>query len=404
MADQDNFDRVNDSDYCGRILKGNFSETLKKKVSDYIAIFQKFNTLGNPIIPYISAWSAISHSDIWFEFAGSRLFNLLNCDPCDAAQMFGRCVTTRCSFSDQAENDLAREILSAQEMKAIRQKLRWESQKKGAVEAVYQLSLPSGKTVWLKDQATVEHYKSDNICLSLGFLTFVTREMNAAELKIKTNGEQQQYKILLENQIRQQNKKIWQLQLDVMYRLTQVSGLRDAVTGYHITKIGHYCRVLGKSAGIRGNKLKLLYYASPLHDVGKIGIDEAILKKPAKLTPFEFEQMKNHTIVGAKLLSGNNSDLLKIARMMALSHHERWDGSGYPFGLSRQEIPLVGRIVSICDVFDALTSERPYKKACRMDASIAEIERGRGKQFDPQLADLFLKNIPAIKKVQEHFN
>jgi putative two-component system response regulator len=227
--------------------------------------------------------------------------------------------------------------------------------------------------------------------------------MQAVELTIKTEEEQQQYKTLLENQLREQNKKIWQMQLDMVYRLARASKLRDAGTGYHITKVGYYCQILGKAAGISGDKLKLLYHASPLHDVGKIGIAEAILQKPAKLTPHEFEQMKSHSVIGAKLLSGNDSGLLKVARLMALSHHERWDGSGYPFGLSQTQIPLAGRIASICDVFDALTSDRPYKQAWGIDASVAEIEKGRGRHFDPQLIDLFLKSLPAIKEVQHHF-
>ena len=227
--------------------------------------------------------------------------------------------------------------------------------------------------------------------------------MQAVELTLKTEEEEQQYKKLLENQLREQNKKIWQMQLDMVYQLARVSELRDSATGYHITKVGHYCKILGKAAGIRGNNLKIIYHASPLHDVGKIGIAEAILQKPAKLTHFEFEQMKNHSLIGAKLLSGNNSGLLKAARLMALSHHERWDGSGYPFGLSRDQIPLAARIAAICDVFDALTSDRPYKQAWDIDSSVAEIEKGRGKHFDPHLLDLFLKSLPAIKQVQNHF-
>ncbi|MCU0598222.1 MAG: HD-GYP domain-containing protein [Desulfobacterales bacterium] len=391
-----------ESDYCGRILKGRFSEALKKKAAEYISLFQKLNTTANPTIPYISAW-AEGRNHIWYEFVGSRLLELMSCKASDAAQIFGECVTTRCSFGYQAEEDLVREFLKADEIKKIRQKLRLESKEKGVVEAVYQLTLPSGKSVWLKDQATVEYYDLDNICLSLGTLTFVTREMQAVELTIKTEEEQQQYKTLLENQLREQNKKIWQMQLDMVYRLARASKLRDAATGFHITKVGYYCQILGKAAGIRGDKLKLLYHASPLHDVGKIGIAESILQKPAKLTPHEFEQMKNHSVIGAKLLSGNDSGLLKVARLMALSHHERWDGSGYPFGLSRNQIPLAGRIASICDVFDALTSDRPYKQAWGIDASVAEIEKGRGRHFDPQLLDLFLKSLPAIKEVQHHF-
>jgi putative two-component system response regulator len=402
MAKEVDYNWELERDYGGRILRGRYSERLKRKAAEYIALFQKFNTPANPTIPYISAWEE-GGNHIWYEFVGTRLLCLLNCNSRDAARMFGECVATRCSFGYQAEEALVREFLKADEIQGIRQKLRRESQEKGIVEAVYQLVLPSGKSVWLKDQATVEHYDGDNICLSLGTLTFVTKEMQAVELTIKTEEEHRNYKALLENQLREQNKRIWQMQLDMVYRLARASELRDAATGYHITKVGHYCQILGKAAGIKGDHLKLLYHASPLHDVGKIGIAEAILQKPAKLTPVEFEQMKGHSVIGAKLLSGNNSGLLKVARLMALSHHERWDGTGYPFGLSGGQIPLAARIAAICDVFDALTSDRPYKQAWGIDASVAEIEKGRGKHFDPQLLDLFLKNLPAIKEVQHHF-
>jgi putative two-component system response regulator len=136
-----------------------------------------------------------------------------------------------------------------------------------------------------------------------------------------------------------------------------------------------------------------------MHDVGKLGIADSILQKPGPLSQAEFEIIKTHCQVGANLLSDGKSTLLRVAQSIAFSHHERWDGSGYPRGLENRQIPLTSRITSICDVFDALTSERPYKKAWRFDDAVDEIWRLRKTYFDPNLVDLFMKNVPEIRKV-----
>ncbi|MEA3547738.1 MAG: HD domain-containing phosphohydrolase, partial [Thermodesulfobacteriota bacterium] len=169
-------------------------------------------------------------------------------------------------------------------------------------------------------------------------------------------------------------------------------------------KMSHYCNILGKATGLNDLQRTLLFHAAPMHDVGKIGISENILQKPGPLTPKEFELMKSHSIIGAKLLSGNNSKLLKMAKTIALTHHEKWDGSGYPNSLHGDKIPLPGRIAAICDVFDALTSERPYKKAWPADDAFGELYQGKGSHFDPELVDLFLQHIPEIMEIHDRFS
>ncbi len=139
------------------------------------------------------------------------------------------------------------------------------------------------------------------------------------------------------------------------------------------------------------SQVELITRVAPLHDVGKIGIADAILLKPGKLTDEEFATMKQHTIIGAKILSGSTSPSLQMAEEIALTHHERWDGRGYPLGTAGEEIALTGRIVAVADVFDALTHERPYKKAWSMDEALAEIESQSGHQFDPSVVTAFLK-------------
>jgi putative two-component system response regulator len=138
-----------------------------------------------------------------------------------------------------------------------------------------------------------------------------------------------------------------------------------------------------------------------MHDIGKVGIPDQVLLKPGKLDPEEFALIKTHTTIGARILSGSDVPLLQAAEAIARTHHEKWDGSGYPAGLKGEEIPLHGRIVAVCDVFDALLSTRPYKQAWTVEATVAEIERCRGKHFDPEVADAFLAALPKLLEVRE---
>jgi putative two-component system response regulator len=148
----------------------------------------------------------------------------------------------------------------------------------------------------------------------------------------------------------------------------------------------------------------MLRHASPMHDVGKIGIPDRVLLKPGKLDPDEWEVMKTHAAIGADLLSGSKSPLVQMAATIALTHHERWDGTGYPYRLHGEGIPLVGRIAAVCDVFDALTSERPYKRAWPVEESLEEIRRGAGTHFDPALVTLFDANIAEILTIRAQYN
>jgi putative two-component system response regulator len=187
--------------------------------------------------------------------------------------------------------------------------------------------------------------------------------------------------------------------LDVIHCLARAAEFRDDDTGQHVIRVGRYARVIGQQLGFSPQELDVLEPAAQLHDVGKIGIADSILLKPGKLTQPEFLIMQEHTTIGAELLSGHHSTLLKVARFIALTHHERWDGGGYPKGLREREIPLAGRITALCDVFDALTSPRPYKEAWPFEQAVHEIWRGKGSHFDPRLVDCFMQNLPTIKQI-----
>jgi hypothetical protein len=195
----------------------------------------------------------------------------------------------------------------------------------------------------------------------------------------------------LEQRVRERTAELRETQLEIVQRLAQAADSRDEETGEHIDRIGRLCESLALAVGVDTHDAELLRHASAMHDVGKIGIPDRVLLKPGPLGPDEWEQMKTHTTLGAQILSGSRSELLQLAERVALTHHERWDGSGYPAGLAGEEIPLAGRICAVCDVYDALISERPYKRAWSREDALAEIRRGAGSHFDPRLADAFLR-------------
>lgn len=192
------------------------------------------------------------------------------------------------------------------------------------------------------------------------------------------------------NLLMQKNLDLQAAQIETLERLALAAECRDDDTGQHTHRVGQTVALLANVLGIEATQASLLRRAAPLHDVGKIGISDSILLKPGRLTVDEFETMKKHTLIGAKMLSGSQSPLLQQAETIALSHHERWDGTGYPFQLAQAAIPLVGRIVAVADVFDALAYERPYKAAWPLEAAVATIHDQSGKQFDPDIVEAFL--------------
>lgn len=185
-------------------------------------------------------------------------------------------------------------------------------------------------------------------------------------------------------------REVADAELEIIERLGRAVESRDEETGDHIDRIGELAHGLGLAAGLSAEVAERLRRASAMHDVGKVAIPDSILRKPGPLTPGERAVMQQHTTIGARLLAGSRSPLVQMAEVIALTHHERWDGGGYPNGLAGEAIPLVGRITAVCDVFDALTSPRVYKDAWPVEDALAEIERQSGQHFDPELAAIFL--------------
>lgn len=208
----------------------------------------------------------------------------------------------------------------------------------------------------------------------------------------------------LERQVRLRTSELERTRLAVIRCLGKASEFKDDNTGLHVIRMSHYSRVLGLAVGMSEADAHLLMLASPMHDVGKIGVPDAILKKPGKLDAEEWAQMQRHVEYGGQILGDQDSELLQMAKTIALTHHEKWDGSGYPEGLRGEAIPLVGRISALADVFDALTSVRPYKKAWSVDEAVKYILADRGKHFDPTLVDKLVERVPEFERIRQQYS
>jgi putative two-component system response regulator len=191
--------------------------------------------------------------------------------------------------------------------------------------------------------------------------------------------------------------------LEIVQRLGLAAEYKDNETGLHVIRMSHFARILGLAAGMTEAEADDLLHAAPMHDVGKIGIPDRVLLKPGPLDPDEWKIMQGHAHIGAEIIGQHDHGVLALARNIALTHHEKWDGSGYPNGLAGKDIPLEGRICAIADVFDALTSVRPYKKAWTEAEALDFLVKQKGKHFDPELVDLFLEQMPAIRAIRERW-
>jgi len=205
---------------------------------------------------------------------------------------------------------------------------------------------------------------------------------------------------LLEERVRERTRELEEAHVEMLDRLAVAAEFRDDATGQHIKRVGQMSSVLAQDLGLPPEQVELIRRAAPLHDVGKIGIPDYILLKPGRLTPEEFDVIKTHATIGARILSGGRFPLLRLAEEIALTHHERWDGTGYPHGLKGEAIPLSGRIVALADAFDALTAPRSYRKTRSVEEAVWTIQRAAGTQFDPKVVDAFMALTPEMWKAR----
>jgi len=207
----------------------------------------------------------------------------------------------------------------------------------------------------------------------------------------------------LEREVRAATAQLVDQERETIFCLSRAAEYRDPETGGHIVRMAHFSRHIAANMGLGVSEQELLLQTAPMHDIGKVGIPDSILLKPGKLTPEEFAIMKQHSTIGYSVLNNSKSPLLQVAAEIAHAHHEKFDGSGYPQGLSGTDIPLFGRIVAVADVFDALTSERPYKQAWSVEEAVAMLRDGSGKHFDPDCVNAFLTDFENILTIRTQF-
>ncbi|MCB1156838.1 MAG: response regulator [Leptospiraceae bacterium] len=234
-------------------------------------------------------------------------------------------------------------------------------------------------------------------------LEILYRLKNFLQLRILFNEHKKRSEIL-EEKVQERTKELQETRLEIVRKLGRAAEYRDNETGMHVVRMSKMSALLTETLGFEPYFVSLILQASPMHDVGKIGISDNILLKPGKLTDEEFKIMKTHAYIGYEILSGHDSDLLQLAASIAYHHHEKWDGSGYPRGLKAEEIPIEGRIIAICDVFDALISVRPYKKAWTVEKTMSYINDSSGKHFDPELVKAFNSILPSIINIAREYS
>ncbi len=258
------------------------------------------------------------------------------------------------------------------------------------------------------------------IAIQAGANDFINKPLDITELRVRARTQIQMknahdslrsYQVGLERKVRertreleQANSQITEAHMDTIRRLVLAAEFKDEDTAQHIERMSRYSAILAKAMGCSDEEVDIIRQAAPMHDVGKIGIPDSVLLKPGRLTEYEFQIMQQHTELGARILDGSPSHLLQAGKVIAMSHHEKWDGSGYPNGLAGEDIPLWGRICAVADVFDALTSERPYKQAFSLEKAFNILREGRARHFDPDVLDCFFDGLDEILRIKGQYS
>lgn len=241
--------------------------------------------------------------------------------------------------------------------------------------------------------------------LDLGAVDYITKPVSPpiVRARVRTHLALYDQNRELERQVRARTAELHDTRLKVIQRLGRAAEYKDNETGTHVIRMSHYSKILGLAAGMSEAEADTLMNAAPMHDIGKIGIPDHILRKRGRLDDDEWQVMRTHPDIGGEIIGDDGSELLTMARIIALTHHEKWNGGGYPRGLRGEAIPRVSRIVAIADVFDALTSPRPYKRAWSIEDAVAMLQEGAGVHFDPQLVKLFIEHLPEVLEIKERF-
>ncbi|MBS1161398.1 MAG: response regulator receiver modulated metal dependent phosphohydrolase [Proteobacteria bacterium] len=239
--------------------------------------------------------------------------------------------------------------------------------------------------------------------LELGAVDYITKPISPPIVKarVRTHLALYDQSRELERMVDHRTQELLKTRQQIIRRLGRAAEFKDNETGNHVLRMSHYARLIASAHGLGEESANTIFNTAPMHDIGKIGIPDSILLKPGKLDAEEWKIMHQHPIMGAEIIGKHDNELLETARIIALCHHEKWDGSGYPQGLKGGDIPLEGRIVAIADVFDALVSQRPYKPAFPIDESLNIMAASTGRHFDPALMQAFKAALPEILRVKE---
>lgn len=248
-------------------------------------------------------------------------------------------------------------------------------------------------------------YTNEEEGLNLGACDYITKPFNSSIIIARVNTQMSllRYQRDLEQKLQERTEEVVLTRMEVIRQLGRASEFKDNETGMHVLRVSEYSKIIAEKIGLDTTRVNLIHLTSILHDVGKIGTPDILLQKKDQLTPEEYEIIKLHPIQGAEIIGNHHSPLLQMARVVTLTHHEQFNGSGYPYGIKGYDIPLAGRIVAVADVFDALTSDRPYKKAWDFNSAINYLIEQKGVHFDGDLVDAFLSDVEKIKSIMKEY-
>ncbi|MBF0159259.1 MAG: two-component system response regulator [Magnetococcales bacterium] len=241
--------------------------------------------------------------------------------------------------------------------------------------------------------------------IEMGAMDYIVKPISPpiVESRVRSHLALYNHQRHLENIVRERTEELIGTRLEIIRRLGRAAEFRDNETGLHVIRMSHYARLIAQSLNISDEWTELIFHAAPMHDIGKIGIPDRVLLKPGRLDEEEWVIMRTHPHIGSDIIGDHDSELLRLSRQIALTHHEKWDGSGYPQGLQKKDIPLSGRIVAIADVFDALTSKRPYKEAWSVTKALEIIDQGSESHFDPALVSIFHGILPEALEIKKRY-
>ncbi len=257
------------------------------------------------------------------------------------------------------------------------------------------------------DEKEVKHS-----ALELGVNDFINKPIDTKEIfaKVKNYMKIRDYDLYLQDrnkwlkeQINEATKSIKNREVELIHKLVAMAEYREQDTGFHINRVAHYSKLIAEGLSFSQEEVELIFLAAPMHDIGKVGIKDSILLKPGKLDFDEFEIIKTHTTIGYDILKDSDSDLIKKGATIALTHHEKWSGEGYPYNIKEDDIPIEGQIVAVADVFDALTSKRPYKDAWAFDKAMEYILSESGRHFSPACVNVFVERTNDVRKIYDKF-